>query len=656
MKLPQQNSLREKIEMLTSIISNAADGLITIDENGIVQMFNPACERIFGYKSAEISGQNIRMLMPEHYEEGHDGYLRDHPHTGRELRGRHKDGMEFPIELSVSEIKLKNRRIFSGIVRDITDRKSVEDQLQTYMVEMEWFRSEAEKATRLKSEFLAIMSHEIRTPMNGIIGMTELLLETKLDGQQERYAKTAVRAANSLLEIINDILDFSKIEAGRLTLEPLPMDCRQLLQEVMELFTARANEKGLRLLLSYSASAARYVLGDAVRIRQIVSNLLSNALKFTDSGRVELIVEGLEAKIKVSVKDTGIGIPKEVQGAIFGKFTQADASTTRKYGGTGLGLAICKQLATMMGGEVGVDSVPGAGSTFWFTMALPVVDEKDIPPPKDRKTTDTESLRGVKILLAEDNPVNQDVALEILGQFGCQTFLAVNGRQAVDFINGGNQYDLILMDCQMPEVDGYEATRQIREYFRHNRTERIPIVAMTANAMKQDQEKCLRAGMDDHLAKPFLKKELAAILMKWLNGAPASASPGAQQFTGRERDREEISRDALDKIRELMGDRYGEIVKKYIGNTDAAIAKMEMALESGKNPEFLATEAHSLKSSSSYLGSVKVNVAARDLETAARAAAEQKRPADDLRADFATLKNAWLDARPVYLREIADSP
>jgi PAS domain S-box-containing protein len=646
----------EKAAMLTDIINNTVDGMIVIDEQGIMQMFNPACEKIFGYKAEEVIGKNIKILMPEPYKSEHDGYLGSYLRTGqakvigidRELRGQHKDGMSFPLELSVSEIKLRNKRLFSGVVRDISKRKSVEDQLQTYMVEMEWFRNEAEKATRMKSEFLAMMSHEIRTPMNGVLGMTELLLETGLNGQQARYAKTAMRSAHNLLGIINDILDFSKIEAGRMVLEPLPMDLRKLSQEAIELFSVRAHEKSLELLLHYPDGAPQYVLGDAGRIHQIVSNLLSNAIKFTDKGRVELIVAWLaDGKIKISIKDTGIGIPEDAQAGLFNKFTQADTSTTRKYGGTGLGLAICRQLAALMGGEVGIESAPGAGSTFWFTMHLPAADENDLPAPEKDIIGQPEILKGLKILLTEDNPINQEFALEILRQFGCQATLAINGRLAVDFVTGKDTYDLILMDCQMPEMDGYDATRHIREYFRQNSLQRIPIIAMTANAMKQDQEKCLAAGMDDHLAKPFLKKELAAMLMKWLHGAAAPGRPNSPQLTKRGQDWE-INRAALDGIKDLMGERYQEIVQKYVSNTDAMILKMARTFEGSKNPAEIALEAHSLKSSSSYLGDVMVNLAAKDLEAAAKTAPST----EDLRQGFETLQTAWQNIRPVYVREL----
>jgi len=659
-KKKQAASSNEKMELLSNIIAHALDGLITIDKTGTVESFNPACEKIFGYRPEEVIGRNVNMLMPEPYHSEHDIYIGNYCATGqakiigggREVKGRHKDGMEFPLELSVSEIKLKGKRLFSGIVRDISKRKSVEDQLQINLIEMEWLRTQAEKATRMKSEFLATMSHEIRTPMNGVLGMTELLLETGLNEEQQRYAKTAMRAANALLEIINDILDFSKIEAGRRVLEPLPVDLKLLAQEAMELFSAKAHEKGLKMLLSYSDSTAQYILGDAGRIRQIMSNLLSNALKFTDMGSIVLTVEETECllerpdrvKMKISVKDTGIGIPQEVQSSLFDKFTQADASTTRKYGGTGLGLAICKQLAEMMGGGVGIDSAPGKGSTFWFTMALPVIGKEGIPAPEELATVSTEALKGLKILLVDDNPINQEVALIMLEQFGCRTTLAVNGREAVDHIKKDPFYDLILMDCQMPEMDGYEATRRISEC----RTRRIPIVAMTANAMAQDREKCLDVGMDDHLAKPFTKNALAAALLKWVKGAAAVAP---LEPSDAEQPNSNIDRVALEEMRKLLDVRYAEIVGKFIDNTDAIMSRLKKIFENSKNLADIVAEAHSLKSSSGYLGAMRLRNDASELEAAARAVAEQNRPADDLHHVFATLHASWENIRPVYERE-----
>ena len=664
-------SLRnEKSGLLQNIIDNSVEGMVTIDESGIVQIFNPACERIFGYAAEEIVGKSVSILMPEPYRSEHDGYIRAYCKTGvtkvigisQEVQGRHKDGMPLLLDLSISEVRLNNDgRMFSGFVRDISERKSVEDQLQTYMTELEWFRAEAEKGTRLKSEFLATMSHEIRTPMNGVIGMTELLLETGLNARQQHYADVVMRSARALLDIINDILDFSKIEAGRLTLEPMPLDFRRLSQEVIELFSVKTGEKGLEMLLNYSDDAARYVLGDAGRIRQILFNLLSNAVKFTDKGRIELIVEGLEspqnrlndAKIKVSVKDTGIGIPQEVQGMLFSMFTQADASTSRKYGGTGLGLAICKQLAMLMDGEVGIESVHGKGSVFWFTMILPRVDENAVAMVQSEpvEKAKPESLKGAEILLVEDNIINQEFAMEILKSFGCRCTLASDGRQAINCVEDDNVYDLILMDCQMPEMDGYEATRHIHEYFMRRNLPPVPIIAMTANAMKGEREKCIDAGMDDYLSKPFLKKDMEDVLMKWISGV-FDAEVATQQRAEAEVLDGGVDMSALEVVRELMKDRYAEIVEKYIGNTDEVISRIGQVFAGDGDFADIVMDAHSLKSSSQYLGAVVVVEAARDLEMTVRESMEKKRPVWELRLCFETLKKAWHDVRDLYIREV----
>ena len=664
----------EKSGLLQNIIDNAVDGLVTINDAGIVQIFNPACEKIFGYDAEEIVGKSVNLLMPEPYRSEHDGYIRAYCNTGitkvigvsQEVQGRHKDGTPLLLDLSINEVRLNNRRMFSGFVRDISERKSVEDQLQTYMKELEWFRAEAEKGTRLKSEFLATMSHEIRTPMNGVIGMTELLLETDMNARQQHYADVVMRSARALLDIINDILDFSKIEAGRLTLEPLPLDFKRLSKETIELFSMKTDEKGLKILLNYSDDAARYVLGDAGRIRQILSNLLGNAVKFTDKGRIELIVEGLESpqnrlndvKIKVSVKDTGIGIPQEVQGMLFSMFTQADTSTSRKYGGTGLGLAICKQLAMLMDGEVGIESVQGNGSVFWFTMILPMVDENSVAMVQSELVDKAkpESLKGARILLVEDNIINQEFALEILRSFGCRCTLATDGLQAINCVEEGNVYDMIFMDCQMPEVDGYEATRHIHEYFERQSLPSLPIIAMTANALKGEREKCLEAGMDDYLSKPFLKKDMEVIMTKWIRYVPDAGVATQQQTKEKEEGEEKEAIDdgidwsVLKDVRELMKDHYIEIVGKYTDNTDAIISRIGQIFAEDKNFADIEIKAHSLKSSSQYLGAVAVSEAARDLEMAV----SKKCPAKDSCLCFETLKKAWQDARVLYIREIEE--
>ena len=426
-----------------------------------------------------------------------------------------KDGAAILVEISSHPISFQGRNARLVLANDVTERLQAEASLREYAGRLEEAKRIAENATKVKSQFLATMSHEIRTPMNGVIGMTQLLLDTPLDAEQSDYAETIRGSAESLLAIINDILDFSKIEAGKMTVEPIAFDLKIAVEEALDLLSKQAAEKGLDLWLEYGDGMPSRLIGDAGRIRQVVLNLAGNAVKFTAAGHVVVRVRSAGALVRIEIEDTGEGIPEGKRGLLFDSFTQVDPSRTRKFGGAGLGLAISRQLVELMGGRIGVDSVVGKGSTFWFELALAAQGDEPVAPAPgiepDSVAADLVNLH-FRVLLAEDNVVNQKVAAAILRKCGCRMDVAANGREAVDMWRK-LPYDLIFMDCQMPDMDGYEATAEIRRLEAGGA--RTPIVAMTANVMQGDREECLAAGMDDYVGKPVSVQVLRNALLRW---------------------------------------------------------------------------------------------------------------------------------------------
>jgi len=399
------------------------------------------------------------------------------------------------------------------------NRDELEQRVADRTRELEHARLEAQAATRQKSEFLATMSHEIRTPLNGVIGLTELLLGTRLDETQQRYVEGLRHAGDALLNVIDDVLDFSKIEAGMVELEDEEVDVRLVLASVEGLMSSAARDKDLELVSHVHDEVPPVVIGDEGRLRQILLNYASNAVKFTEKGSVEMSasVAGRDAEwvlLRLEVTDTGIGIPADARRTLFDSFTQADASTTRKYGGTGLGLAISRSLAGAMGGTVGVESTEGQGSTFWCEVPLRVADHAEARASDSRPGAGEGASAPVqgRVLVVEDNEVNQMVAEGLIMQLGYDVDLANDGAEAVDAV-ARTAYAAVLMDCHMPILDGYSATREIRR--REGSGPRVPIIAMTAGATAADRELCLAAGMDDYVSKPVDPKALGRALSTW---------------------------------------------------------------------------------------------------------------------------------------------
>lgn len=661
---------------LAAVFNNALDGMMTIDANGIIESFNPSCERIFGYMADEVIGKHMKLLMPNPGRRNHEGNLFQYLETvkaevfgmpGREVISERKDGSAFTAEMSISTFQLEDGQYFTGIIRDVTARKTAEEQLlrdkskaeqllqekdtaerqlkeQMHLlativenlpialfakdvqddyrlimwnakaeqlmdlkkeevlgqtdynnfpsIEADCFRAtdekimasglivdiaeedvttargtwtahtikvpiydeagkptillgisediterkqaektaiariEADRANQAKSEFLANMSHELRTPLNSIMGMTSLLEDTSLMADQREMVNTVYQSSSALLEIVNDILDLSRIEANVMILEPIGIDIVSLIGRTIDTLKPFASKKNLGLSCVYNTKDIPYVTGDPGKIARILVNLVNNAIKYTVKGaiRVEIDYKSLpEGKIQLSCKvfDTGVGIESQKLGVIFEKFTQVDNSTTRKFGGTGLGLAITKHLVEMMGGSVHAESTYGKGSVFSIVIPLDTTATLHTEFAKEIKALSQLHSSGiiptdkVRILVAEDHALNQAYIKRVFAKYKIEHFNIVENGNAVLEAMAKTKYDIILMDCHMPEMNGYETTEHIR-ILEANGVVHIPIVAMTANAMTGDREKCLKAGMDDYVSKPFSPEKLKNILVRWI--------------------------------------------------------------------------------------------------------------------------------------------
>ena len=747
--------LAKSEEKYRTILENIEDGYYEVDFSGNLTFFNDAACRITGYSEDELMGMNHREYTDEEnasklYREYNKVYETGIPTKRLDWEVIKEDGTTGFLEGSISVMTdSEDQSIgFRGIIRDVTERKELDREIMEK-------RRQAEEANKAKSQFLANMSHEIRTPLNGIVGMAELALDTRLDDNQKNIFHTINTEANALQDVINEVLDFSKIEAGKFDLEEIPFDLRVTIEDMAASFAYRAEQKGLDFISFLAPDVPSRLIGDPVRLRQIMVNLTGNAIKFTRAGALYVkgeLVEKIEDRVKIrfSVKDTGIGIPDARHATIFDSFTQADGSTTRNYGGTGLGTTISKQLAEMMGGEIGLESEVGKGSTFWFTAlfgeqeekkqipaaidldlnnlkvlivddnqtnrfvlmeyvkswgCLPVeaVDAKealivfrdavssespfdliltDFQMPemsgfdlvKEIKTMETlkevpiivltssgrkgdgrnckeigvngyltkpirqnelrkaivsvlglstgrktgslpelvtrhsvteDYRKEIQILLVEDYPTNQQVAMRHLIKGGYQVDLAEDGSQAVKAYKRKN-YNLIFMDIQMPIMDGYAATQEIREIETRNleqssiinqqsSIQRVPIIAMTAHAIKGYRERCLEAGMDDYIAKPLRRKELLTIVEKWTSGIDDCIAPRGNQES-------EAPMEYAKALEEFEGDEefLMEVLEGFIGNVTSQIKLIRQAISDG-DAEAVRREAHSIKGGAANL-------------------------------------------------------
>lgn len=480
-------------------------------------------------------------------------------------------------------------------------------------------RGNAMKFSQTKSEFLANMSHEIRTPLNGIVGMADLLRGTSLSSEQRMYIDALNVSASTLTELINDILDISKIESGKMTVEAVPLHIINLLQQVLPSLSLSAGQKNVSLLTHIPDNLHAEYIGDPTHIKQILINLIGNAIKFTEQGHVKISLSEVQPEIiRIEVEDTGIGIPEQKKSKLFQTFSQGDNSTNRKYGGTGLGLAICKNLVSMMGGDIGFYTNDFGGSTFWFTLHLETLPTGSILNNEDLIDSEFEnSFQGQHILLVEDNKVNQLYASKILKNLGFTISIAENGIDALERATAQHDaFQAILMDCRMPEMDGYEATRQIRNFERDHHLSPLPIIALTANALKGDEDLCKAAGMDGYISKPIQKRQLYITLGQWL-GYPATDGgalpPSTVVQSAANSQMSVIQMDILRETRDMMGKDFPSLVSHYVDSLSHFAHDMGTALD---NKEFdaLSDMAHTLKSSSASLGVMALRDMAERIE------------------------------------------
>jgi len=623
MDITERIEASKKLLTLSKAVENSPASVVITDPDGMIEYVNPKFTRVTGYTAQEAIGQNPRILKsgalsPKFYERMWETILSGEIWQG-EFHNKRKSGEDYFEAATISPIRDENGNIthFVAVKEDITERKRTEQELKKSM-------AAAEAANQAKGEFLANMSHEIRTPMNAIIGFSHLCLQSELPPAQRDYLEKVYRSANSLLGIINDILDFSKVEAGKMKVEKIPFQLDAVLRSAADVAGIRAAQKSLILNFDKEPGIPPTLVGDPLRVGQVLNNLLGNAIKFTEAGEVavQVRIESQTASqgetpahfvLGFTVRDTGIGLTPEQIGRLFESFSQADASTTRKYGGTGLGLAISKQLVELMGGAIWVESTPGKGSVFAFNLPFTcppgesgAAPDSGIPGAPDSMS----GLSGLHVLLVEDNEFNRQLATALLARAGIAVSTAGDGVEAVQAVRQ-QKFDAVLMDIQMPNMGGLEATRRIRE---NPALAGLPIIAMTANAMAGDREHYLAAGMNDYIAKPIQHNALYATLAR-LTGrdVPLAGPDAARRVSG--------TFPALDPDRAIAGignkEIYLTVLGKFIAHHDQAVQSLRDVLDAGDR-QTAERLAHTLKGIAATIGAATLAESVRQLEDAIR--------------------------------------
>ncbi len=596
-RLHTQEQLWRTQKQLDTVVNSAPIILWAIDKDGIFNMSRGKGLSLIG----RIDNQSVGLSIFEAYQENPQIIAG----VKKALSGTEAkctvdvNGVWFDCLYLPMKDDLGNVTGAIGVGYDITERVLVEEELKKA-------KDTALSMAQVKEQFLANMSHEIRTPMNGILGLTEVLAKTQLNDHQRDFLKAINTSANNLMVIINDLLDFSKIEAGKITLEIIPFDLRQLIKQLLDILEIRAKERKNTLKLLLDEEIPQFVMGDPFRLSQILNNLIGNAIKFTENGVIKLSVEVINVQngqylLEMTVKDTGIGIPAEKLGTIFDKFTQGSSDTTRKFGGTGLGLSIARELIEVQNGNIQVESQVGQGSTFRFQLPFKKADRKpEVPAVAAESSADQfKHLQHASILLAEDNPINQLLVKKVLGDHEILLEVANNGQEAVDLL-AQKTYDLVLMDMQMPEMDGYEAMQYIRQHMPERKS--IPIIALTAHASQGEADKCLAAGADSYVSKPFqaetLLKEIARFLPKTAAEEQAAAATLPEEAL-------EINLSYLAQFANGNAEFMTDILKMFIDQTPGQVQEMTRAV-SFSNWAETRTIAHKIKPSLALVGISKI--------------------------------------------------